>query len=559
MQLLGLINGVVILSSQTGISQGVDVLPNAFHTPDLTEMANLNDDDLWSILRIKDGRTLHHIISDTATYLASRILSFAKNVSNPNFYITQNSDGVLFHLWERRDNNRIWLVSSHGNTDDPVFVNVLNITVAMAKDPFLITKALIVQIWRWDKFQNDVKHRKTDTYPLLESLVELLGNIRSNPDLDKFRSLFRLLSKVFQTSHIFQSPYFLFYYWLYYVEYIHFISAGKLETIGQIGEGTQAVVFKVATSREISSQQIFYALKIYKERHQNHSDWNCCFKEERILNLITQQNAKSFSMTGKFEIQVPVLISKMGIHCDPHSSILMSFVGGIPCGQRIPFTSEHAVDMYTQLRPSIVAMASLGISHNDINGNNVMVDWEGLYWFIDFGHSFLLEHHMGKKHGDNNYRFMVGTWFFSSPDLYHFNHYMYRHWMNVTLPEIEHFIIGANRYSLQALILDRMLGSAREESQSREKMANIDKQLNALSASSDDALFGPQIMSHLLNLWSIRANSLKQYLRRHPNAWNPARLSQHEIARSVQSVRAFHDDVKRKRMERETSAKKMKC
>ena len=541
--LLALIIGIVpVLSSQqSDISDGLEVLPNDVNAPARMEVVDLDDADPQSILRTKDDQTLNSMILDTAEWLAPR-------VNDPSFV----TDFIF--------NGRVCICTRSKDSDNPLKRIVLNITVAVARDPFLITKALITEMWRYYKFINDVKRRPTDIYPVLQSLVEILGNIKSNPDLHKFRSLFRLLSKVFPTNHIFRSQYLLFYYWLYYVEYIWFISAGTLEVMGDIGEGTQAAVFQVGTSPEMSSQQTTFALKIFKERH--HGESHTCFKEERVLGLITQHNAnQSDEMTGNFEIRAPVLVSKLEgfplrIRCDPHNSILMEFVAGSPFGQQKQFTTDHAIEMYSQLKPSIEAMASLGISHNDINGNNVMVDRDGMYWFVDFGHSFSLEHHMKRR---GNYSFMVGTWFFSSPDLYRFNHFMHKHWGNVTLSDVEDFMIAANLYSLQSLILDRMLSSAGEERETRWRMSKIDSRLNDLYLSNEDALFGSKVKNCLFDLWNIRATSLMEYLLRHC-LWRPlihvfGRLQPEYIERSVQALR---DETKRKRIEEETTAKKMK-
>lgn len=73
-------------------------------------------------------------------------------------------------------------------------------------------------------------------------------------------------------------------------------------------------------------------------------------------------------------IQVPVLLENVNgveINCARYHAFLLQYIVGIQSCRREQFTSYHAVDMWSQLQPSIEAMASMGISHNDLNGHDV--------------------------------------------------------------------------------------------------------------------------------------------------------------------------------------------
>lgn len=90
----------------------------------------------------------------------------------------------------------------------------------------------------------------------------------------------------------------------------------------------------------------------------------------------------------------------------------------------------------------------------------------------------------------------------------------------MSLDEIKHFMIGANLYSLQALVLDQLLAYSGEEKEARERMRVIDSDINSLyiSRAPSDPERAIRVMEHLINMWNIRENIVRRYFSRHPDS-----------------------------------------
>lgn len=152
-------------------------------------------------------------------------------------------------------------------------------------------------------------------------------------------------------------------------------------------------------------------------------DWNDCYKEEAALKRITEYNRMQDELPSGLirKIAVPALLSHINgveIGCDRHHAFLMEFINGVQSNKRKdhPFTPDIALVMYNQLKPSIDLMASLGISHHDINDRNLLVDASGSYWIVDFGHVFFFDEYVKRR--EKKLEFQIGTWLYYAPDFF---------------------------------------------------------------------------------------------------------------------------------------------
>ena len=497
--------------------------PRALHPPDNDDHNSLNnecnetvlDQDFtsiegglqesahWShlsdlITRVPDEFTLYHLIQKSASALMG-------SVGTDEFLDYVVKEGTVPVKWER----------------DPPFV-VIEINETMARDPFLIAAGLIHVMFEWyschQSLDSDIQRR----FEVLEELSDLLLEIQVDPQLMHYPRLYAVLQDRFpvpsgelqMTSH-----YALFYYWLYYQQYIGFMSKDTLSVLGTLGEGTQAVVFKVLQIRyenntEIENQQIPFALKIYKE----HSHWGICCREERIMQRITEYNSMSYDV----QIAVPALYSEIDgipINCIQCNSMLMEFIDGTMIGSRFMYTLREAVEMYSQIKLTIDLLANIGISHNDVNEANMMIDKEGNYWVIDFGFAFSLDDYQPSQHGSDES--IIGTWMWYSPDLYRLNHFVQHPMPQTNLSrhsqKTKQLIRDGNLYSLQSVILDQLVFSENGDNAHflKKKMRSIHSAIDKIHRDGGDNRF-VMMLRPLFNIWRIREEMMEDYIHRHP-------------------------------------------
>ena len=196
----------------------------------------------------------------------------------------------------------------------------------MARNPSLIASVLI-GVWRqWYYYQ---KRHKDDLYGnqlrILGRIWNILYHIEEGPLNVLFARLYCLLQRSFSRNrstyeYDLNSKYKFIFEWSYYHPLIEFISNGTLTITEILSERSQSIIYK-----EESADNKVFALKMYKYPR----DWKVCRREESILILIAQRNAKYASLGQDFRMKVPVIfptLNGVSIKCFKHNAFLMSFV-----------------------------------------------------------------------------------------------------------------------------------------------------------------------------------------------------------------------------------------
>ena len=461
--------------------------------------------------KIHDEVVMKQLVKDTS----KAIMNMIKSEDFENILIERGS-AVL--TWE----------------DDPP-VKVLKINLQMARDPFLIAEALVNVIRKWYCHQVNVNPHKVLHLQLSKfaELSYLLTEIRDYPNSESFTRLYYALRQLFPLStnkpKEMDSPYFLFYSWLYYHEKCRWMSKGTLDIISVLGEGSQSIVWKVQgregvdsknNSEGMNGQQIF-ALKMYKD----HLERRHCRNEERILNRIGYAQWQ----TG-VEIAVPAIypmINGLAINCNQHHTIAMQFIEGRTISDlpNSAFSVDTVVGMYSQLLEINQALAEIGIGHGDVKEDNVIYDEkQGQYYLFDFGFSFSMDDYLTMELDPKSKKDLqtstIGTWLMYSPQLMTLNHYMHSEQRNVSRHNegIRALLLDGNVYSTQALILKLMVWSERMDDVTEKlwgKMRATHDEIEKIHKSDDPNKFA-LMRRPLINIWSMREAILKQFTLNHP-------------------------------------------
>ena len=177
------------------------------------------------------------------------------------------------------------------------------------------------------------------------------------------------------------------------------------------------------------------------------------------------------------------------------------------------FTSGDAFAMYSQLKPTIEQLARIGVSHNDVNDGNIMVDKDGRYFLVDYGFASRFDGHLPEN------RSIIGTWCYYSPQLYRLNEYLAKcpH-ANASCPVVQQLVLDGNLYSLQSMMLNQLLQNEPEFESFDKRLLKrrydvVEKDWRRFRKHPDRFML---IRHSLQMMWSQRKALIPQYMERHP-------------------------------------------
>eukprot|EP01084_Bolivina_argentea_P035352 65586_1 len=378
----------------------------------------------------------------------------------------------------------------------------LTITEQDALNPFSISQSLINLMFEWYSYHQQISNLKNTTkYHTISYLHKLINPF--TPSTKTFDQMYILLTELFHKDFSFM------FVCLYYFPYIKHISNDTLQLIGIVGEGAQSVVAKVKC--RFDHQQV-YALKLFKPDQKTH----CCDEQAILLKMRTHESIKN----------VPEIYSTVHaeiINCDTSNAILMQFIDGKTLNQhKFADTVDHEKalgNIYIQMSSLIKYLASIGISHNDINTYNIIIDKNNTPWLIDFGMTLNIENNrLTCKQLSKD---IIGTWLFYAPHTYSMHLLRLKLIKQISIAQIiilskdvirewTRLMINGNLYSLQAVLFHKL---------------TINEELNIIYRKYNQRLWSLcviienkfQISQHfgeftvcndLLNMWKIRANMI---------------------------------------------------
>ena len=403
-------------------------------------------------------------------------------------------------------------------------LHLFNVTEQMQRNPISIASAVVNIMKRWYEWFSNVHsmNNKITPFECRHNLIFYLGaRLRTFQELYDMNS-FQILSKSLDSldshyKHFTQSRVPLIPRWLLHDEYVAIISDQKLRIIGILGEGTQAFVFKVQS--QVDKQ--VYALKLFKRMYEGlegsleHSRRECK-SEENILMKITEIVESEQNLT------VPQLIARTNdditIDCERHQAFLMELIESEPTASSLVTGVINAMTMYSQLSFNIDVLARNGISHNDINEENVVFDSYGRYWLIDFGLASMDLNHRPIDSEEEYHYPILGAFFYYSPQMWRMNEMLGDKTLyDLSVSEKRDLILESNLYSLRSLILHNACKSV-------DLYRGELKQMQALHVQMDmiwrrDNLKGWSfIKKNLMILWEIRSLMASKYIRRRPQS-----------------------------------------
>ena len=425
---------------------------------------------------------------------------------NPlQFWFNSIQDELTFHHQIHRIANYYVADKAHVDviSDDNEIYFPFHLSNFELDEPSSIAHHLIDIIYEWYEYQvfhnlsQDLKIQLKQVAKLKQSLIQ----IDQQPSLHSFQDVQRSLRNVFPARK--QQNYALFYQFLYYEPFIEFISRGTLIIESILGEGSQSIVYKVQSLT--SMEKLFFAIKIYKRYDYNPE----CLTEERIMNHINHYG---------YLIPVPRLIPQIygvSINCIQHNAILMQYIDTV--SKKVQFSPENAIDMFQQLKSAVIELGIMGISHDDINDNNIMMDVNNKYWLIDFGHSSII---LSDEIENTS---IIGTWMFYSPALFDLNMYLLTsnqiNDVALDVGVMKRLIIDGNMYSLQATILHRL---SMKTGHFTRKMLQISQTIDEIWLNTrgiTDARKFQLMHSYFKRIWKARSNLACYILRKY--SYNP--------------------------------------
>ena len=403
----------------------------------------------------------------------------------------------------------------------------------MARNPSLIASALIDVLRQWYLIQ---KRHKDDLYGnqlrIFEEIWNVLYHIEEGPLNVLFERLYYLLQRIFGRNrstyeYDLNSKYKFIFEWSYYHPLIEFISNGTLTITETISERSQTVIFKVQ-----SDDDRVFALKMYKYPR----DWKVCRREESILILIAQRNAKYASLRQDFRMKVPVIfptLNGVSINCFQHNAFLMSFVDGMNLRERAFIHSDrvnirnntldsslslkagvNAITIYSHLMPTIMELSNLQIFHSDITERHIIFDQRhDQFVLIDFSSAYFLPD-LRKSH----YHPIIGSWSYYAESLQQLNEHMIADSNeNVSSEQIAQWALNSDLYSLQTAILHTIL-------RVDEVSFGFYQRIVGESCDEIERIWRtehPQrlklIRRPLRTIWKMREAVLRKYIEKHPD------------------------------------------
>lgn len=199
----------------------------------------------------------------------------------------------------------------------------------------------------------------------------------------------------------------------------------------------------------------------------------------------------------------------------------MQFVNGSSINGREKFDIHDAVTMHSQISTTLETLADIGISHNDVSPPNIVLDNNGGFYLIDFGFSWSMKEHLRTHHDLTSMvasqLSIVGTWFFYSRQLFELNHLVHCQQVNVLQfeNEIKRLIRTGNQYSLEAVILDKLVSSEGRDSVLKRRMRAIHNDIEKIYRRRKHRKFA-MMRQPLLSIWWTREAMLDNYIRSHP-------------------------------------------
>eukprot|EP01083_Nonionella_stella_P152962 490857_1 len=382
-------------------------------------------------------------------------------------------------------------------------INALSVDLEQTKKPFLIMKSLLHLLISWYLPQTHSIEPSLPLSQLLQLIDKPLSLSQLHRIYDHMIFVFPCKMQLSSTCKIFYS--------LYYIQYIRFISAGKLDVVHCLGEGVEAVVFKV-TDTIYNSQRNVFALKLHKSPSEVY-----CVKEEMIMDRI-----QKFSDDIVFEIAVPKRIESINgvqINCTSQHAILMEYIDGDML-RNIDLNETQALDMYVQLSQTIQRLGEIGISHNDLNECNIMVDAYGKWYLIDLGFGFDIH----ALNVDTMEWPIVGSWAYYSPHLFALSTLKKEYAVCFkSLSDVfevrlckttwTKLMVDGNLYSLEAIILTKLVRYLDTFYQTYEGI------ISAIHLKIDNILkankcrFNEEVKEELVNVWMMRYVMLTKYLK----------------------------------------------
>lgn len=188
----------------------------------------------------------------------------------------------------------------------------------------------------------------------------------------------------------------------------------------------------------------------------------------------------------------------------------MEFVNGSSISARTKFDIHDAVDMYFQIKVIIEDLAEIGISHNGITEETIMLDVDGRYWLVDgAGWSFVDDLPRDVDHTPS-------TWMYHAP---HFS--VLRERSGESCQQINgsqsknSTILDGNLYSLQAVILEQLVSFEGTDVSLRRGIRDIHREIDQIYRNGDHRRF-VRMKQPLLNIWFAREAMMNNYFRNHP-------------------------------------------
>ena len=280
----------------------------------------------------------------------------------------------------------------------------------------------------------------------IPKLLDLLTNAAPKSCKKAFRDRKHLLDQIFNYRAGHPSDFDIFYEWIYYDDYIAFISKKRLELMHKLGDGVQADVFLVRDTANLNQ----FALKIFN-KHEHDS----ALREETILQRIEAEIHSNYTLSAK--LHVPRIINDYKICAFRHNAILMEFIESVEFDDDTWSNPDSMRLMRHQIGKTIEILSSFGIGHFDIQKNNILLDVDGYFWIIDFGLAVNINLEWSIKQISTP---LIGTWLFYSPYAFELSRFLEECKQKKIdfVPEdyrsvvVDH-IKKADLYSLEALIL----------------------------------------------------------------------------------------------------------
>ena len=260
---------------------------------------------------------------------------------------------------------------------------LFNVTTTKV-EPFFIAEAIVNILHKWYEYRfYERGHLSLGTqfdrrYRDITELTLQLRTFREIYDMNSFETLSKsldVLDGYFRKFTGFKCT--VLQRYLLHNEYVAFISDQKLKIVDKVGEGSQAIVYRVKSEL---NQQI-YALKLFKNIYRESRLKNDCKTEEAVMKKINRIN-DAFEVSGWNElnqtVNVPRLIvctdDGVEISCSKHQALLMEFIQKKSRSSWKENVVKAAKEMYLQLQPTIEILARNGLAHTDMNFNNILQD-----------------------------------------------------------------------------------------------------------------------------------------------------------------------------------------